>query len=201
MPVPPPKLPRKKRGEPVAYSEALADKICLDIASGMSMTDAAHSNGVNNSTLYFWLTREKYRDDFYPKYMNAKKLQAELISTEIIKLSDDRSKDYIIDDKGNKKPDLAAVQRSRLMVESRKYLLSKMLPRVYGEKLALTDGDGQPVTINLPWLTARKVVDVTPMSQQPLITSQMADESRAYDAETSEQISDGQTIDQIDDDE
>jgi hypothetical protein len=37
------------------------------------------------------------------------------------------------------------VNRSRLRVDSRKWLLSKMLPRVYGEKVALTGEGGTPL--------------------------------------------------------
>ena len=39
------------------------------------------------------------------------------------------------------------LNRSRLRVDTRKWLMSKMLPRKYGDKMALTGGDGGPIVV------------------------------------------------------
>jgi len=39
------------------------------------------------------------------------------------------------------------VQRSRLRIETRKWILSKALPKIYGDKVAVTDSDGGKLTI------------------------------------------------------
>jgi hypothetical protein len=35
------------------------------------------------------------------------------------------------------------VARSKLRVDSRKWILSKLLPKIYGDKIALTGGEGE----------------------------------------------------------
>jgi hypothetical protein len=39
------------------------------------------------------------------------------------------------------------VARSKLRAEKRQWLLSKALPKIYGDKLALTDPDGGALTV------------------------------------------------------
>jgi len=57
------------------------------------------------------------------------------MADEIIALSDDKTSDTIVDGEGIRRPDHAAVQRSRLQVDSRKWLLSKALPKIFGDKV------------------------------------------------------------------
>jgi hypothetical protein len=55
-----------------------------------------------------------------------------------------------VDDDGSRRPDHAAVQRSPLQVDTRKWLLAKPLPKIYGDKLTAEvtgkDGAALPVT-------------------------------------------------------
>jgi hypothetical protein len=55
----------------------------------------------------------------------------------------------------NGQVDSAAVQKQRLQVDTRKWALSKLAPRKYGEKLTLAGaGDSSsPIAINLKGLT------------------------------------------------
>jgi hypothetical protein len=56
------------------------------------------------------------------------------------------------------RPDAALVQRARLMVDSRKWLLSKVLPKRFGDKVT-TEVTGDP---NAPLLTRIELVAVPP---------------------------------------
>jgi len=42
------------------------------------------------------------------------------------------------------------VEHRRLRVDARKWYLSKVAPKKYGEKVALTDGDGKPLQGGAP---------------------------------------------------
>lgn len=70
---------------------------------------------------------------------------------DIIAISDDSSKDTITktarDGSEYDAPDNEWIQRSRLMVDSRKWLASKICPKLYGEKVAVTGEEGGPVQI------------------------------------------------------
>lgn len=60
------------------------------------------------------------------------------MADEIIEISDDSSGDVIVDDEGNTRTDAERVARSRLRVDTRKWMLSKMLPKIYGDKIETT---------------------------------------------------------------
>lgn len=57
-------------------------------------------------------------------YARAKKDQLALYGDELIKISDDTSID---------------VQRAKVMIDTRKWLLVKLMPKTYGEKIEVTD--------------------------------------------------------------
>ena len=53
-----------------------------------------------------------------------------------------RSNDTYMDADGNVKTDNEVIQRSKLRVDTRKWLASKMAPKKYGDKLGLGAADG-----------------------------------------------------------
>ena len=50
---------------------------------------------------------------------------------EILEIADDSSGDAFIEQEGNRKMDNEFVQRSRLRVDTRKWILCKVLPKIY----------------------------------------------------------------------
>jgi hypothetical protein len=83
------------------------------------------------------------------QYTRALELKADVIAERIIRNSHNRANDFYTDSEGNVKPNPVAVQRDRLMLDADKWLLSKIAPKKYGDKLTL-DGEvktGQPLTI------------------------------------------------------
>lgn len=67
--------------------------------------------------------------------MRAREARADRLAEEILAIADDGSNDTYIDAAGNQRTDHDAIARSKLRVDSRKWLASKMFPRKYGEKL------------------------------------------------------------------
>ncbi|TIP31141.1 MAG: terminase small subunit protein, partial [Mesorhizobium sp.] len=41
------------------------------------------------------------------------------------------------------------IQRSRLRIDTRKWVAERMRPKKYGSKVALTDGDGGPLVVQV----------------------------------------------------
>lgn len=62
-------------------------------------------------------------------------MRAESMADEIIEIADENNADVYVDDNGVARIDGNAVQRSRLKVEARKWLISKMNPKKYGDKI------------------------------------------------------------------
>lgn len=83
--------------------------------------------------------------DLASRYARACEDRAEGIFEEILEISDDSSQDTKITENGIEVPNSEFVQRSRLRVDARKWMLGKMQPKKYGDKLDLTtDGNALP---------------------------------------------------------
>jgi len=83
--------------------------------------------------------------EFSPQYAQAKLKQADLLFDEIIEISDDSTMDMTFTEEGKPFIDHEHVNRSRLRVDSRKFYISKILPKKYSEKHEVTGKDGGPV--------------------------------------------------------
>jgi hypothetical protein len=73
---------------------------------------------------------------FYQQYARARELQMELMAEEILELSDDKASD------GEAFVGINHVHRARLQVDTRKWLMSKLAPKKYGDKLNLEHSGG-----------------------------------------------------------
>jgi hypothetical protein len=72
------------------------------------------------------------------KYETARKACVEYWADEIIQIATDGSRDTITDEKGRSRCDHEWVARSRLRIDTIKFLMMKIAPRVYGDKLPET---------------------------------------------------------------
>lgn len=121
--------------KPIEYTEELADRICIEIATShlslRTICKLNKDNGFPQKTLiYEWLY--KY-PSFADKYARAKEAQADLFAEQIIEISDDSSNDYTMNEDGIEVLNSEHVQRSRLRVDSRKWLAAKLKPKKYGD--------------------------------------------------------------------
>ena len=119
----------------IKYTEKLANEICLEIATGIkSMEDLCAENlhWPRRRTICQWCFEN---EDFALKYARAKAFQTQWLVEEALKIAFDKSKDTYLDDKGNARCDHEWVQRSRLKVDTVKWLAGKLLPKTYGAKI------------------------------------------------------------------
>ena len=85
---------------------------------------------------------------FARKYARARDIQTDLIAEEILDISDDSSRDWVTDQDGNRVVDHDHISRTRLRVDSRKWMAGKLKPKKYGEKVLHTGGDGEgPIAV------------------------------------------------------
>lgn len=132
---------KKKAGRPTNYSPEFAETICDAIAtSSKGITRLCHDNPdwcVNPDTVYSWLNKHK---EFSDMYARAKQQQIEVIIDEILSIADDSSCDYVINDEGKLIVDHEHINRSRLRIDTRKWLAAKLVPRLYGNVTDATVG-------------------------------------------------------------
>jgi len=109
---------------PTKYTKALVTSICEQIAHGAGLKSiCSQPNMPCMKTVFNWLANEEHAE-FLHMYERAREQQQEYWADEIIEIADDKA------NKGD-------VNRSRLMVDTRKWLMSKLAPRKYGESKRL----------------------------------------------------------------
>lgn len=118
-------------GRPSTFTQEVADEICLRIASGETLRSMTGDNLPDQRTIFRWLAAN---DGFRQQYARAKEAQAEVLAEEILEIADDGTNDYIKTDDGEI-VNHEHINRSRLRVDSRKWLLSKLLPKKYGDRI------------------------------------------------------------------
>lgn len=99
------------------------------------------------STVFLWLQKHK---EFSDQYARALEARTEAMADDILAIADDGTNDWMERKHGD---DVAwvtngeALQRSRLRVDARKWLMSKMAPKKYGDKITqeVSGPEGGPI--------------------------------------------------------
>lgn len=141
------KIPNKGRnGYSKDFKDNLFSEVLLLIAEkGYPTTKALKELGTSFTTFSEWLViKESNNNELYAR---ACEMRAELLEAQMMDIADDGSQDVSIDKDGNEKINNENIQRSKLKVETRKWLMGKLKPKKYGDKLDITTDDKpiQPV--------------------------------------------------------
>lgn len=146
---------------PSTYNQTIADKICDEIASSSKgiarLCFENQTDGWPSSrTIYRWLNDH---EEFRHQYARAKEEQAHRLVEEMIAIADDTSHDVLrekllptadtetyVNSKGEEKTrpvfikvkemNSEFVASKKLMIDVRKWVVSKLLPKVYGDHQA-----------------------------------------------------------------
>lgn len=127
-------------GRPSKYTKEIADEICERIAEGESLRRICLSDHLpNRKTIFHWLLNDTH-PGFCDQYRMARDMQAENFADEMNDIADDGSNDYMenVDDQGaviGYKLNGEHIQRSRLRIDTRKWIASKLKPKKYGDKI------------------------------------------------------------------
>lgn len=125
----------KANAEPVRWSQAIADIICERLERGESLRTICNDEGMPDATAVLgWARNDK--DGFAQQYARARETGYLLLADEIIAIADTAviAQKTVSKATGLEITEGDAVDRSRLMVDTRKWMLSKMLPKIYGDK-------------------------------------------------------------------
>lgn len=132
----------------VDYSPQLAALICERIADGRSLRDICADDDMPvKSSILKWLGLHQ---DFADQYARAREAQADHFAEEILDIADDGTNDWMKRQQGEETVEVANhehISRSKLRVDARKWLMSKMAPKKYGDKITqeVTGADGAPL--------------------------------------------------------
>jgi hypothetical protein len=133
-------------GRPSIYTEELAELICERVATstfGLKKLCSMYDDMPNHDTVFAWRYKNRVFSDLYTK---AKIAQAELLAEETLDISDDGTNDWMETLPDKDKPEGwklngEHVNRSRLRIETRKFLAAKLMPKIYGNQAEKSDDD------------------------------------------------------------
>lgn len=130
------------------FSQEVADKVCQEIADGKSLRRILREDESLPATvtIFKWLA---VNAEFAKQYARAREAQADALFDEILEISDDGRNDTYTDDDGFNRANAEAIQRSKLRVDSRKWMAAKLRPKKYGEKLELSGDPDGPLNIQV----------------------------------------------------
>jgi hypothetical protein len=119
-----------KRGRPVTvYSPDLAAEICRRVSEGETLREVCRTPGMPpESTVRWWYLNDQ--DGFTARYAHARECQAEAWADEIVAIS--------------KECDTEPNDR-RVRIDAKKWLMSKLVPKRFGDRLVHAGDQDAPI--------------------------------------------------------
>ncbi len=126
----------------MAYSNEeindIFNKILIEIENGRALRKILKDdeNMPSTQTFYKWIDEDELKSK---QYARACEVRADAIFDDIIEIADDSSYDAIVTDNGEI-INSEFVARSRIRIDARKWIASKLNPKKYGDKTDITSG-------------------------------------------------------------
>lgn len=124
-------------GRPTDYNYELIVEICDKIAStskGLNRLCKENPHWPSRKCIYEWLLRHKEFSDLYAK---AKSHQADFLFEECFDIADDTSRDTrVVGEDEREVCNSEWINRSRLRVDLRKWVVARLAPHKYGDHIA-----------------------------------------------------------------
>ena len=127
----------KPNGRPPIYTEEMAHEVCTRLAEGQTLNEICRDKHTpSKQTVTQWVLKDV--SGFADRYAQAREAGYHVLADEVLEIADDGRNDWMErngqDDKGWELNG-EHFQRSRLRVDSRKWMLSKVLPKIYGDRV------------------------------------------------------------------
>lgn len=136
---------KRPRGRQTVYTKAVAKRICDRLAAGESLRAICKDPGMPpERTVRWWVIDNRH--GFATQYEKARNLGLDCMADQVFEIADDASMDVVLTPEGPKVVG-EVVARSRLRFDARRWYLSKMAPKRYGDKLLQEHSgpDGGPI--------------------------------------------------------
>ena len=121
-------------GRPSRYSQKIATQICKGLHEGRSLRDICSAKDMpGTTTVYQWLADKQ---EFQDQYTRARARGMDAMAEEILDIADNTDDDWEEDpDTGELKLNKEYVQQRRLRIDTRKWLMGKLQPKKYGDRV------------------------------------------------------------------
>jgi len=143
---------------PTKFNQDIAEKICEELStSSKSLRTICKQDGMPTvRTVLSWLSEGDKEDGkpefkaFLHQYARARENQADFLAEEIIEIADDGSNDLMTITKGDtsyEQENKEVTNRSKLRVDARKWIASKLKPKKYGDRIDHNHEGGQTIIV------------------------------------------------------
>jgi hypothetical protein len=133
-------------GRPSSLTPEIAEAVCAKLREGLSLREVCRADGMpDRTTVMDWVGAN---ETFAIQYATARAQGYAVLSEELLEIADDGKNDWL-ERQDPENPGYSFngehYQRSRLRVDTRKWLLSKMLPKVYGDTIKHSNDPENPM--------------------------------------------------------
>lgn len=132
------------------FTQATADAICEGLIEGRSLRSICLADDMPSaSTVCRWLA---VNEEFRQQYAQARDAQADTLADEMLDIADDGSNDWMErhDDEGGNigwRENGEAIGRSKVRIDTRKWIASKLKPKKYGDRTLLGSDPDNPLPL------------------------------------------------------
>ena len=110
----------------------MIDECLALIAIGEPVRKACDVAGMSAQQLYRRMLADK---DIAERYARAKEAALDAMADDILSIADDGANDTYTDEDGNERTRSDVIARSKLRVDARKWIMSKLAPKKWGDKV------------------------------------------------------------------
>ena len=132
----------------MAYSdeekESKLNAIFKSMEDGASLRSALIEIKLSQTTFFSWIDNN---EALLEQYARAREARTDKMADEILEIADSCEGDLYVDDNGDTKIDGNTVQRARIQIDARKWLMSKMAPKKYGDKIQVGGDENNPINV------------------------------------------------------
>lgn len=122
-------------GRPSVLSPEMASAICDRLANAEALRAICRDPDMpGETTVYRWLDEN---EAFREQYTRARARAMERLADELLEIADDSASDTYEDEDGTTRTNHDVVARAKLRVDTRKWLMAKLAPKKYGDRLGL----------------------------------------------------------------
>ena len=114
---------KKNKTKPRYQTKKNASFILTEIKSGRSLREVCKTNNWPLTTVYDWLQR-----DYAEQYVQAQDARADAMFDELVEIADAPMADKV------------EVMQAKLKIDPRKWIMSRMKPKKYGDKVDVSMG-------------------------------------------------------------
>lgn len=147
-------MAKKPTGRPTLYSSQVADSILVRLASGETLRGICRDDGLPaEATVRLWAVEDRKADGdaegFATRYARARDIGLDCMADELLEIADDGRNDWVErqgEGQSEMVPDHDHIARSRLRVDTRKWMLSKLVKR-FGDRTILAGDDETPLQV------------------------------------------------------